>query len=142
MADLQLAVDVASALDEVYEILAGDAVTHVNNESLVENEFYCVMEDYIRVGNEAYTVDAAGIRDTNIRTLTVWKSVLTDLGLVFSPSDWFLIDGERWDYNEKDNISNAIVPIAGVQNLIQIRLRKAVELNASSVEEEFTWVSE
>ena len=130
------------ALDEVYDILAGDAVTHVDSDTLIETEFYCVMEDYVRVGNEAFTVDAAGIRDVNIRTLTVWKNLITDLGLVFSPSDWFLIDGERWDYNEKDNISTAIVPIAGVQNLLQIRLRKSVELNASSVEEEFTWVSE
>lgn len=139
--DTQLAIDVEQAIDQVHAILAGDVVTHVDSETLVETEFTCVMEDYIRVGSEALTIDAAGIRDINIRNLTIWKNVTTPLGITFKASDWFLIDGERWDYNEKDDIATARVPICGVQSLITIRIRRAVELNSTLVGEEFTWQS-
>jgi hypothetical protein len=88
---------------------------------------------------EGLEIDAAGMRNQETITALFFKGDLDAAGLTIGPTLHFLIDGERWDLNEDEMIQDKMVPLDGCHNLVQVILRKAVELNKSVAGSEFTY---
>ena len=105
-----------------------------------QKTFNCAMEDFIRVSTDQIMIDAAGIRDIEVRTVTVHNRHLEDQGIDLDATMYFVdADGRRWDYSDEDMIARAIVPIAGSQCLTQFRMRKSEEVNRTDGDTEFSW---
>ena len=126
--------DIASAFEEVWDLIAGDLVTHVT-EGSVETQLLTIMDDAL-VG-EGLLVDSAGISDRHSRDLCFLKTYLSANGVSIVATDHFLIDGERWDFVEEVPIKNAANPIGGIQDVVIVRVRRAVELEHSDAGSEW-----
>ena len=119
--------------------LSRDVLTAVDVEGN-HKEFYCIMDDFIRVSADQIAIDHAGIRDIEIRTVLVHNTHLEEQGINLDATLYFIDSiGKRWDYSDEDMIARAIVPIAGSQCLTQFRMRKSEELNQTDSDTEFTW---
>lgn len=119
---------IASAFAEVWGLIAGDSVTHVTSSD-EETQLLTIMDDTL-VG-EGMLFDPAGIRDQDSRDLCFLKSYLSSCGVAIEPTDHFQINGERWDYVENAPIKDALNPLGGIQDIIVVRVRRAVELEHS-----------
>lgn len=120
---------IEAAFSEVWDLIAGDLVTHVTKDA-VETQLLTIMDDAF-VG-EGMVFDPAGIRDINSRDLCFLKSYLAANGVTVEPTDYYKISGERWDYVENVPIKDALNPLGGIQNIIVVRVRRAVELEQST----------
>lgn len=89
--------------------------------------------------DEGLAIDQAGVRVQCERILIFLKSELNDEGITLDGTQWFQIDGERWDFSEGAQIADNIVPLGDVHNLVMIQVRKAVELNQSRAGADFTY---
>jgi len=130
--------EISEALDEVHDLLAGDAVTLVKATG-AEHDLVGMMEDIDPATDQGLLVDHAGIRDQRIRRLTLLKRDLDAAGTAVEASDHFLIGNERWDLVVDEVIKDHTVPIAGIHNQVEVILRRAVELNKSAPATEFTY---
>lgn len=105
-----------------------------------EKSFNCAMEDFVRVSADQMSIDVAGIRDIEVRTVLVHNTHLEEQDINLDATMYFIdADGRRWDYSDEDMIARAIVPIAGSQCLTQFRMRKSEEVNRTDADTEFTW---
>jgi len=119
---------IADAFAEVWELIAGDLVTHVTTGG-TQTPLLTIMDDAM-VG-EGMLFDPAGIRDQNSRDLCFLKTYLTANSVSIEPTDHYLINGERWDYVENVPLKDATNPLGGIQDVVIVRVRRAAELNHS-----------
>jgi hypothetical protein len=127
---------IEAGLNKAHAIIEGDPVTWVNADN-VETELVCIMSD--RWNDDGLVVDGAGLRNVGIRELSFRKELLTEKAVVIDASGHFLINGERWDLAKGDPILEAIVPIAGIQNQLEVRVRRSVELDSTTVVGDWSW---
>ena len=113
-----------------YSLIAGDAITHVSGSTGKQTTLLAIGYDTEKQG---LVVDGGGLRAKNTREWIFLSTYLEANKVTLSETDWFLIAGERWDYLEDAPIQRAVVPIAGVHSLIIVTLRRAVELEQTSV---------
>jgi hypothetical protein len=128
----------AAGLERGWYLIAGDVIQYVspagNTTGLV-----CIMYDDERESQPGLAVDVAGIRPKSERELVFHKAYLAARNVVLDPAGYFVIDGKRWDFTKNEQIKEAQVPIGGIQSLIVVRVRCAVELNQSAEDAEFGW---
>jgi len=130
---------IALALAKGYGMIAGDYVKHVSAATEDETELLTIEYD-VETAGEALEIDGAGIRSLQARELIFLSSYLDANDVSIEPEDWFLIGDERWDLVEGEAVMERQVPIAGIHNLIIVRLRRSVEsAQASSETGEFTF---
>ncbi len=132
---------IASAIEQAFEIVAGDPVTHVDGSgvqtSLVMIQFdTTVLVDRQERGLE---IGSDGMLSHGVRELVFLKSDLAAASVTIGPTSYFLIGTERWDLIEDAAIQEATVPLAGIQNLLIVQVRRATELNTSEVAAEAIW---
>lgn len=131
--------EIRNDLDEVCEELFGDSVIFVD-EDAVQTVLSCLAEDLEKSGGEeGLEIDAAGMRLGAAKKLTILKKELATKGVTLAVTGHFLINGERWDFEEDFPIRTDIVPLAGIQNMVECVIRKAVEVNHSLPGSEFTY---
>lgn len=138
-----MAIDPQKISDALYKLhtlnVFGDVLTAVDVEGN-RKDFNCGMEDFVRVSADQISIDQAGIRDIEVRTVMVHNRHLEEQGINLDATLYFIDSlGKRWDYSDEDMIARAIVPIAGSQCLTQFRMRKSEELNQTDSDTEFTW---
>jgi hypothetical protein len=121
--------EIERAFKELFELIAGDLVVHVTAGGTQTN-LLTIMDDAWY--GEGLILDQAGIRDTNSRDLCFHKAYLTAAGVSLQPTDHYLINGERWDYQEDIAIKNALNPLSGIQEIVVIRVRRSVELDGTT----------
>lgn len=119
---------IRNGLAKAFGLLAGDSITHVTKAN-VRTTLYSIMYDWEEARAEGIFIDEAGIRDENERYLLFENSYLTTMGVTISATDTYEIGGEVWQMSNKTIIKKKIVPIAGIQSLTWITVRRAVELN-------------
>ena len=131
---------ISNALFKLHTLgVFGDVLIAVDSEGN-QKTFNCAMEDFVRVSADQMSIDVAGIRDIEVRTVMVHNRHLEDQGINLDATMYFIdADGRRWDYSDEDMIARAIVPIAGSQCLTQFRMRKSEEVNRTDADTEFTW---
>ena len=112
----------------MFDLLAGDTVIHVTKAN-VKTTLYAIMYDWDEARAESLVVDEAGIRNENERFLLFENSYLTSKSVTINPTDTFEIDSEIWQLSTKQAIRKRMVPLAGIQNITLVNIRKAVELN-------------
>jgi hypothetical protein len=130
--------EVRAALEEVGNIISGDPVTLVDpsGDEPVEIDLICIMEDLAATDTAAkddgVRSDEAGWKVGSVKRLTFWKSHLAENQATIDPSKHFMIGGVRYDLRDKEPIRDSVVPLAGIQNLLEVIVRKSVELNSST----------
>jgi hypothetical protein len=129
--------EIRNGLDEVFEEVAGDAVILVDEEG-VQTALTCIAEDLAKSeGDEGLEIDSSGMRSGLNKRLYFLKKELAAKGVELNVTQYFLIDGERWDYAEDFPLRKDIVPLAGIHNMIEVIVRLAVERNRSIPGSEF-----
>ena len=98
-----------------------------------------MLYDSLIEAKEGIKVDRGGIKDQDIREVVIAKAELAGKEITINVADYFVIEGERWDFSEKDKIQTKLVPILGIHNIVRIRLRRAVEINKTLGGESFAW---
>jgi hypothetical protein len=126
------------ALERVHNIVSGDSVIWVDKDD-VQTALTCRMKDLDSAKSEGLEIDSAGWRMQQSRELSFLKRELTEKEVVIDPSGHFLIDTERWDLAEDESVKTATVPLAGIHNMVEVVVRRAVELNSSTPGTEFTY---
>ena len=119
--------------------MAGDKITHVSAATGIATELTCMLYDSLIEAKEGISVDKGGIKDGDVREVVITKAELTGKSVTINVADHFINEGERWDFSEKDKIQTKLVPIAGIHNIVRIRLRRAVELNHTQNGSSFAW---
>lgn len=97
---------------------------------LVSKPLVTVAYDY-PTGNkfsEGLQIDNAGSVLQESRELTFLSSYLDAQLIDIHDVDYWLVNGERWDFLKDAPIQTAVVPIAGIHNIIVVSIRKATEL--------------
>jgi hypothetical protein len=90
--------------------------------------------------SEGLEIDNAGSRLHDARELSFLSTYLDAQGVDIHEVDYWLINGERWDFIADAPIQTHLVPIAGIHNIIGVSVRKAVELEQTiSSNEGFTF---
>ena len=109
---------------------------------MVRQSLLTVEYDY-PTGNkfaEGLEIDNAGSRLHDARELSFLSTYLDAQGVDIHEVDYWLINGERWDFLKDAPIQTRLVPIAGIHNIIGVSVRKAVELEQTiSSNEGFTF---
>jgi len=110
---------------------------------LVSKPLVTVAYDY-PTGNkfsEGLQIDNAGSVLQESRELTFLSSYLDAQLIDIHDVDYWLVNGERWDFLKDAPIQTAVVPIAGIHNIIVVSIRKATELiQTETVTGDFTFV--
>ena len=130
---------IANAIEGAVTLLADDEITHVSADTGVSTEITSMLYDSLIEAKEGIRVDKGGIRDQDIREVVISKAELAAKEITINVADHFIIEGERWDFSEKDKIQTRLVPILGIHNIVRIRLRRAVEINKTLGGESFEW---
>lgn len=142
--------EIAAALEEGFELLfteegqpTGDEMLWVD-ENGIQTQLIGATEDLLRPATratvrEGVQLDGAGWTSGALRLLTFLKKHLADKAVTISPSGYFLIAGERWDICDEEPVLEALVPLAGIQNLMQVVVRRSVELNSTVAGTEFVY---
>ncbi len=130
---------IANAIEGAVNLLADDKITHVSSDTGVSTEITCLLYDSLIEAKEGIKVDRGGIKDQDIREVVIAKAELAGKEITINVADYFVIEGERWDFSEKDKIQTKLVPILGIHNIVRIRLRRAVEINKTLGGESFAW---
>ncbi|MGC8602140.1 MAG: hypothetical protein ACP5VS_00460 [Desulfomonilaceae bacterium] len=130
---------IADGISGAVTLLADDIITHVSADTGVSTDITCMLYDSMIEAKEGINVDKGGIKDQDIREAVITKAELSAKSITINVADHFIIESERWDFSEKDKIQTKLVPIAGIHNIVRIRLRRAVELNHSENGTVFTW---
>jgi len=130
---------IANAISGAVTLLADDKITHVSSDTGGSTKITGLLYDSLIEAKEGIKVDRGGIRDQDIREFLITKAELSGKSVTISAADHFIIDGERWDFSEKDKIQTRLVPILGIHNIVRIRLRRAVEINKTLGGESFAW---
>ena len=124
---------IESALEQAFEIVAGDNLIHVDAAG-VQAPVTTIMYDTTTLVDRkerGLEIVAAGLQSHGVRELIFLKAWLEADNVSILPTSYFLIAGERWDLIEDAAIAEANVPLAGIQNLLIVQVRKATEINAS-----------
>lgn len=108
-----------------YSLIAGDAITHVSGATGKQTSLLAI--GYDLASREGLEVDHGGLLNKGVREWIFLSTYLDAQGVTLSETDWFLVGAERWDFLEGVPIQRAVVPIAGIHNLIIVSLRRAVE---------------
>lgn len=127
---------VAAAIEKGYYVIAGDAVTWVPKSG---SQKTLLTIQYDLGFGEGLGVDNAGILNRGVRELIFLTSYLTAQGVTISPDGYFMINNVRWDFDENEPIQDAVVPIAGIHNLLVCRVRRAVEVAQTSSGTTWSW---
>ena len=122
---------IRDGLSRMFALLAGDTVTHITKAG-VRTQLLSIMWDWDQARAEGLVIDEAGIRNQNERFLLFEKTYLTSKSVTISATDTYEIDSELWQMSDSTPIVTRTVPICGVHNLIQVTIRKAVELNTDA----------
>ena len=83
---------------------------------------------------EGLQIDHGGLLNKGVRDWIFLSTYLEANGVTLNEGDWWLIAGERWDFLKDAPIQRAVVPIAGIHNLIIVSLRRAVEPEQTSAQ--------
>lgn len=131
---------IASALERGFYLVGGDKATFVDKDGTEFEDLLCLMMDMDLESADGIKIDIAGIKDIGEREVYFLKTYLTASNCTISVDGHFLIDGERWDFAKDEAKKDAIVPLAGIQNMIACRIRRATELDRSTpTVDGFTW---
>ena len=115
-----------------FSLIAGDTITHVSASTGKETTLLGI--GYDLPSKEGLEVDHGGLLNKGARDWIFLSTYLEANGVTLNEGDWWLIAGERWDYLKDAPIQRAVVPIAGMHNLIIVSLRRAVEPNQTSAQ--------
>ncbi len=77
---------------------------------------------------EGLQIDNAGALLHGAREVMFLSSYLDAQGIDIHEVNYWLINGERWDFIVDAPLLTNIVPLAGIHNLITLYVRKAIEL--------------
>jgi hypothetical protein len=128
-----------AALERGWYLVSGDVIQYVSPDG-VTTGLICTMYDDERESQPGLVVDKAGVRSQCERELVFLKTYLAARNVTLNPGGgYFVIDGKRWDFTKNEQIKEAQVPIAGIQSIIVVRVRRAVELNQSAADAEFAF---
>jgi hypothetical protein len=117
------------AIDSVSCVMARQTLLTVEYDFPTGNKF-----------SEGLEIDNAGSRLHDARELSFLSTYLDAQGVDIHEVDYWLINGERWDFISEAPIQTHLVPIAGIHNIIGVSVRKAVELEQTiSSNEGFTF---
>lgn len=109
---------------------------------LVQKPLVTVAYDYPS-GNkfsEGLAVDNSGLTLHETRELTFLTSYLDAQLVDVHEVDYWLVNGERWDFLKDAPIQTALVPIAGIHNIVVLSICKAAEVaQAATVSGDFTF---
>jgi hypothetical protein len=130
---------IQAAFERVHKELDGDIMTWVDAAGK-ETELVGAKEDLpdTSAKEEGVRSDQAGWRSGAVKKLSFYKPWLVRDGVVIDPSGHFIIDGLRYDLDEKEPIAEDLVPLAGLQTEFQVVVRRSVELNNSDPSMEFS----
>jgi hypothetical protein len=135
--------EIGAAFEDVYEFLAGDAMTLIDPDAEDDEGIDLVgirwEPDTDRSTFEGLEIDAAGMRNQEERNVLFLKSYLVTKQATIVPTKHFLINGDRWDFAKDKPIRTELAPLGGWQGLLMVTIRKAVELNKSTAGTEFTY---
>jgi hypothetical protein len=129
---------VNAGLEKVGDIVPGDPVTWFDGsaEDTEGVDLVCMMEDLAAqdtaAKEEGVRTNQAGWKVGSVKRLTFWKSHLAANGVTITPAGHFMIDDERYDLKDKESVRDKIVPLAGIQSMVEYVVRKSVELNNST----------
>ncbi|MEW6352386.1 MAG: hypothetical protein AB1646_25315 [Thermodesulfobacteriota bacterium] len=126
---------IRSGLERAINLVAGDPVIHVAANG-IETDLVTLQYD---VPGEGLGITNAGLLKRGVRELVFLTSALAAANVEITPTSHFLIRGERWDLVEDSPISEATVPLAGIQNIVTVRVRRASEREASETAAEVIW---
>jgi hypothetical protein len=116
-------------------LLAGDYVVWVRESDGAQTGVLSVMSDSTtNDAKEGLDVGSGGLLQRNMRTLSFMTTWLSELGVDLRAAGWFLIQGDRWDLMKDEPVLEAQVPIAGIQNVTTVTVRRAGELYASETD--------
>lgn len=130
---------IRAAIEKAHALVEGPGITYVSPLG-IETELPGLYTDL--QNEQGLEIDEAGIRNRGVRELQFRKETLTDLGVTLELTGYFKMDGERWDFAGKEPFMEAIVPIAGIHNLLSVRVQRATELNNTDPSDTFTFAWE
>lgn len=130
--------EIENALDEGFGEIAGDEMLWVDKDDN-QTALIGMLEDLEDGSVEGVSSGPAGWKVIKRKKFTSLKRYLAERGVSFDPSGHAIIDGERWDLAEGAPMLDSMVPLCGIQNLVQIVLRRAVELNNTVAGSDFTY---
>jgi hypothetical protein len=110
-------VDFNGAIDSVSCVLVRKTLVTVAYDYPTGNKF-----------SEGLAIDNAGSVLHEAGELTFLSSYLDSQLIDIHEVDYWLINGERWDFLKNAPIQTALVPISGIHNIIVCGIRKASEL--------------
>jgi hypothetical protein len=119
------------ALERGFNVIAGDFVVYHAPDG-TETGLLTIMYDDEREKLPGLIIDQAGERAQSERELVFLEPYLVDRDVELDPAGYFLIMGKRWDFAKNEQIKECQVPIAGIHNIIVVRVRYAVELESTS----------
>lgn len=112
-------------------MIAGDFVEYHAPDG-TETGLLTIMYDDERDKVGGLVVDQAGVREQSERELVFLEPYLAARNVELDPAGYFLILGQKWDFAEKEQIKKCQVPIAGIQSIIVVRVRYAIEQESTS----------
>lgn len=119
---------ITAALTDALTPMAGDKIIFVAPNG-VQTEITGIEWDSTLADAEGLEIDQAGMRNSVERNWFFMQAWLK--GITLDVAGYFLKDGVRWDFVKDVPIYAKIVPIAGAQSAVQIRVTPAVEINSS-----------
>jgi len=134
MLDSNTLAQIEEGFSVMYDLLAGDLVTWYSSETATTGTDLLTIrydkEDRKREaqGDSGVMVTAAGIEDHAYQELIFLNSYLTAQRVTLTANGHFKIGGVRYDFEESMPIDRNVVPIAGLQSLTIVKVRKGVEL--------------
>jgi len=121
---------VEAALERGFRFMAGDPATYTDPEG-EEHELIGMREDVDTSDNEGLLIGPSGMRLIELEKLTFLTADLEAAGVTLQVSGHFTLDGYRYDFAKDKPILAHQVPIAGIQNVVTVRLRRATERKAA-----------
>jgi hypothetical protein len=118
------------AIDSVSCVLVSKALVTVAYDYPTGNKFA-----------EGLQIDNSGATLQEARELTFLSSYLDAQLIDIHEIDYWLINGQRWDFLKDAPIQTALVPIAGIHNIVVVSIRNAAELiQSETVTGDFAFV--
>lgn len=119
---------ISAAYDTLFATMAGDNVTYISPTG-ISTDLICILYNLKFEHKPGLIIDLGGLREQDELEMLFSTNILNAANVTLDVAGYWMIDGVRYDFAEKEPIKEKLNPVGGLQNLVSCRVRLSAEIN-------------